>query len=108
MIVGTFFITRLLEFCLNNKQKFLLSKLINFEGTATKFASSIKELPKSTVWHNLRVLRKFGLVDFNGAVNLNPAVAQLVERPAVNRKVACASQACGTTKVRLIKPAGDN
>ena len=28
-------------------------------------------------------------------LNNNPAVAQLVERPAVNRKVACASQACG-------------
>ncbi len=47
----------------------------------------------------------------NASVNLlnhNPAVAQLVERPVVNRRVACASQACRTTKVNLIKPAGDN
>ncbi len=67
MIVGTLFIAQLLESSLNDKQKFLLQKLVSFDGTATQFVSSIIDLPKSTVWHNLRVLQKFGIVSFGEA-----------------------------------------
>ncbi len=70
MIVGTLFIQQLLESSLNNKQKFLLAKLASFSGTATQFVSSLN-LPKSTVWHNLRILQKFGIVRFGEAHSIN-------------------------------------
>ena len=94
MIVGTLFIERLLEFSLTHSQKFFLSKLANFKGTASKFVASLN-LPKSTVWHNLRVLQKLGLIRFGNStrIEINPAIAQLVERLAVDREVACSNQA---------------
>lgn len=67
MIVGTLFIKRLLEFSLSDKQKLLLVKLVSFNGTASQFVSSIKDVPKSTVWHNLRVLQKLGIVTFGNS-----------------------------------------
>ena len=98
MIVGTLFIKQLLEFSLNDKQKFLLLKLVSFEGTASQFVSSL-QMPRSTAWHNLRILRKFGIIDFNGPVKIHPAVAQTVEHLVVNREVADSNSARRTKKL---------
>ena len=86
MIVGTLFIARLLEFSLNDKQKLLLLKLVSFNGTATQFVSSIIDLPKSTVWHNLRALQQLGIVTFGDShsIEINKHVRDtLCERAPV-------------------------
>ena len=98
MIVGTLFIERLLKSSLKPKQKFLLSELAEFSGTASKFVASLT-LPKSTIWHNLRTLQKLGLIVFGNSlpIKVHPLVAQRLERSAVTRQVACSSQAQRTS-----------
>lgn len=90
MIVGTLFIERLLELSLNQNQKFLLAKLAGFEGTASQFVSSAKELPKSTIWHNLRILQKLGLVEFGNShpIKLNQVLQKLLDKNELTIGVA--------------------
>ena len=66
-----------------------------------------KNIPKSTLWFNLRKLRDSGIVRFNSRLTLtklgkllsnNPRVAQLVERSAVTRQVAGANLASRTSR----------
>lgn len=42
---------------------------MDFEGTASQFASSVK-LPRSTVFSNLRILRKLNIVEFGNSDNI--------------------------------------
>ncbi|MEK6807855.1 MAG: amino acid racemase [Nanoarchaeota archaeon] len=80
MIVGTLFIGGLLDFCLNNSQKFILSKLLEFDGTASQFAASAG-LPRSTVFSNLRILRKLNIVKFGNSdkIEINPFAKEIFE-----------------------------
>ena len=80
MIVGTIFISGLLDFSLNNSQKFILSKLLDFDGTASQFASSLG-LPRSTVFSNLRILRRLNIVEFgnSSSIQINLIIKELLE-----------------------------
>ena len=78
----------------------------DFES-ASQFVRAITEIPESTIWHNLRILRKKGLIEFGdmkefkiteiGELTCSSSTA---ERSAVNREVVGANPACGTAKIK--------
>ena len=109
MIFGIL-LSKLLNEILNKTDKQILAEILNSNKTASKLVSQ-SNIPNSTIWSSLRKLRKLGLIDFGDeqAVEINPVVAQLVERSTVvgnastassNREVAGASPAHGTNKTK--------
>jgi hypothetical protein len=67
VIVFTENIQKLLLSSLNSTEKLILSE-ITFDATVTQFAhnfSKEKNIPLSTVWHNLRKLRDKGFITFS-------------------------------------------
>ncbi len=106
MILGIF--RELASLCLaslsSKEQELLTLVASNGDKTASSLVDSLR-WPKSTSWHNLRKLARKSLIKINVGRRISvtklgklifPAVAQLVEHPAVTQKVADSISARGT------------